>query len=121
MGNQHTGKVWHQDELKKLAEMFPRTDTNELAKVFNCSVKVIQNKAYKMGISKDPTWHKEYRRKIAQEAYKKSGERAFGKKGNMDIHRPKKGHVLTKTGFQEIKTVPGGRIIRHMISDVRVR
>jgi Zn-dependent peptidase ImmA (M78 family) len=121
MGNQHTGKVWHQDELKKLAELFPRTDTNSLVEVFNCSVKVIQNKAYKMGISKDPTWHKEYRRKIAQEAYKKSGERAFGKKEKMDIHRPKKGHILTKTGFQEIKIVPGGRIIRHMISDVMVR
>ena len=127
--NQHTGKVWSKEEEWKLAELFPRTDTKELMDVFNCSVKVIQNKAHKMGVRKDQVWLAEFKRKLAISSYEKSGNSGF-KKGHTPWNagrqeqkdsRPRKGAVFTGHGFQDIKTVPGGRIITHKISDVSAR
>lgn len=128
MGNQHTGKMWHPDEDKKLAELFPRTDTKELVDVFGCSVKTIQNRSHRLGIRKDPKWLAEFKRNLAIASYAKAGNSGF-KKGNTPWNavsyqkdsRPRKNSVFTGHGFQDIQVVPGGRIVTHKISDVHRR
>jgi hypothetical protein len=120
MQRQRTGKTWLPEEDKKLAEVFPRTGTKELAEVFNCSIKTIQNRAHRLGIKKDPVWEKEYRIKIAKERFDNYGDQLFCK-CNTDEHRPKQDSILTKHGFQTVQVVPAGRIITHRISDVSVK
>ncbi len=121
MQRPRTWKIWLPEDDKKLAEVFPRTDTKELAEVFNCSIKTIQNRAHRLGIRKDPDWHKEFRIKIAKEKYENNGDNFFGKRCPTDEHRPKWNSILTGHGFQTIQVVPAGRIITHRISDVSVR
>ena len=126
--NQHTGKVWHPDEDKKLAELFPRTDSKELQSVFNCSLKVIQNRAHRMGIRKDPNWLAAFKSELAKQSYAKMGNSGF-KHGHLPWNagiyqkdqRPKMDSIMTAHGFQDVKVVPGGRIITHKISDVNKR
>jgi hypothetical protein len=120
MKKQRTGKVWSPEEDKKLAEAFPRTVTNELTEVFNCSIKAIQNRARRLGIKKDPDWEKEFRIKRAKEVFENYGDKFFAK-WKTDEHRPKQDSILTGHGFQTVQVVPAGRIITHRISDVSVK
>jgi hypothetical protein len=120
MQKQRTGKIWLPEDDKKLVAVYPRTETKELAEVFNCSIKTIQNRAHRLGIKKDPDWEKEFRIKIAKERFENYGDQLFCK-CNQDAHRPKQDSILTGHGFQTIKVVPAGRIITHRISDVSVK
>lgn len=148
MGNQHTWKVWHPDEDKKLAKLFPRTDTKELVDVFGCSVKVVQTRAGKLGIGKDKEWLKKFKSDLSKAAYERGCNSGF-KNGNKPVNYFQKGNKpwnfgkrtvdysvplngvaaeirkpgseLTWNGYQYVQTVPGGRVINHRISDVSRR
>jgi hypothetical protein len=120
MQRQRTGKHWSPQDDKKLSEVFPRTETKELEEVFNCSRKVIQTRARRLGIKKDPDWEKEFRIKTAKERFENYGDNLFCN-WKKDEHRPKKDSILTKHGFQTVQVVPAGRIIAHRISDFSVR
>lgn len=136
MSNQHTGKVWHPDDDKELARIFPTNDSSEVAKVFNCSVRVVQNRAHRLGIRKDKVWLAEFKRKIAQESYEKACNSGFKKgndghgfgfkKGNVpwnkinpddeDEETPsRKRGIPTGHGYQVVKEVPGGRVVQHVM------
>lgn len=135
MINQHTGKVWHPDEDLRLAELFPRNDSNEVAKVFNCSVRVIQNRAHRLGIRKDPVWIANFKRELAKANYEKARQSGT-EKGNDGRFGFKKGHkawnagnridaqeddfsvkerIPTCHGYQVVKEVPGGRVVQHVM------
>lgn len=122
MGNQYTGKIWTQEEDIYLAKVFPTTDSAELVEIFCCSLKVIQNRAFRLKIFKDKKWLRQFRKAKGMESYKKGRVKSFSaghvpwNKGS-GTSRPKKTSTLTGNGYQDVQTVPGGRIIVHRISD----
>ena len=136
MSNQYSGKTWHPEEDKKLADIFPITDSKDVAKVFECSVKVVQNRAHRLGLKKDPVWLKSFKSGLAKAIYAKGGNSGFRKgndghgfgfqKGNVpwnarqkddnqEVPVPIKSGILTGNGYQFVKEVPGGRVVQHVM------
>ena len=53
MSNQ---KIWTEEEVAKLRELYPTTPATDLADVFHCSAATVLYKAHKLELQRDPSF-----------------------------------------------------------------
>lgn len=56
-------KRWTEAESEQLRQLYPTTLGKDLAKIFNCEVAQVYNRANKLGLNKDKEWLNDYYKK----------------------------------------------------------
>jgi len=56
-------KRWTEAESEQLRQLYPTTLGKDLAKMFNCEVAQVYNRANKLGLNKDKEWLNDYYKK----------------------------------------------------------
>lgn len=83
------GKIWEEKDIEYLRENYSNTAILELAKYFNCSVKRVSNKAWKLGLKKDKDFLIEMFRKNVDDPNHSSRKYRF-KKGHTPFNKGKR-------------------------------
>lgn len=109
-------KAWSLADYETLAQLYPTTENSELSEMFGRTVTSIKHAARNCGVKKCPVWMHNERVRIGTENGKLS---AWKENQVCNARAMKPGRTLTGSGFQDVVMVPGGRIIRHCISDVK--
>jgi len=59
-------KRWTEAESEQLRQLYPTTLGKDLAKMFNCEVAQVYNRANKLGLNKDKNWLNDYYKRITK-------------------------------------------------------
>ena len=97
--------LWTTEELEILRQHYPTMETCDVAKIIGRTTDTVGRKASLIGLRKDPEWHRDSRRRKAL--------------ASPNCFRPNekkiKITIKTKNGGMNIREVPGGRIITHVM------